>query len=171
MKKTKKSSKQANLMWGGRFELIPSEIMSSINSSIKIDKRLYIEDIQGSKAHCQMLMDTKIIEYQDGKKIIKALSQIKDEIESGDFIFKEELEDIHMNIENRLHDIIGETAGRLHTARSRNDQVATDLRLWIKSSIENLEPQPPDFVYLVNLNCFLSDIFLIYLFLNYIRLQ
>ena len=131
--------KTGNVMWGGRFDAKPSEIMQDMNASIDFDKRLYKEDIAGSKAHCAMLIKQKIISEDDGNKILHGLETVLSEIESGSFTFSKELEDIHMNIEARLHDLIGEAAGKLHTARSRNDQVATDFRLWTKQAISQLE--------------------------------
>ena len=113
-------------MWGGRFDAQPSDVMTRINASIDIDKRLYKQDINGSKAHAAMLVEQGIIPAEDGSKIQAGLDQILDEIEAGSFEFTTALEDIHMNVESRLKDIIGEAAGKLHTARSRNDQVATD---------------------------------------------
>ena len=124
--------KNANALWGGRFEAGPSAIMEEINASIGFDKRLYAQDIQGSKAHCAMLVKQKIIPAEDGDKIVAGLDQILQEIENGTFTFSAALEDIHMNVESRLRDLIGPTAGRLHTARSRNDQVATDFKLWVR---------------------------------------
>ncbi len=130
--------KKSNTMWGGRFETSPDEIMQQINASIGVDQRMWKQDIEGSKAHCKMLMKQDILTQEDGTAILGGLSQIEDEILSGAFEFKVELEDIHMNIESRLKDIIGEPAGRLHTARSRNDQVATDFRLWCRDAINIL---------------------------------
>lgn len=136
---TKKNSKKpANTMWGGRFEDKPSDIMEQINASIGIDKRLWRQDIAGSMAHCEMLAAQGIIPKADAKKILKGLEQIEREIETGEFTFKRELEDIHMNVEARLKEIIGDAAGKLHTARSRNDQVATDFRLWVRDAIDEL---------------------------------
>lgn len=126
--------KTQNKMWGGRFESAPSDIMTKINASIDIDQRLWRQDIQGSKAHCSMLMKQSIIPQEDGDSILGGLDQIEQEIESGQFEFKTALEDIHMNIESRLKEIIGDPAGKLHTARSRNDQVATDFRLWVREA-------------------------------------
>ncbi len=128
-------TKNSNTMWGGRFAEKPSDIMEQINASIDVDKRLWRQDIAGSKAHCEMLVKQKILSKDDGKAILKGLDQVADEIESGAFEFKASLEDIHMNIESRLKEIIGEAAGRLHTARSRNDQVATDFRLWCRDAV------------------------------------
>ncbi len=119
-------------MWGGRFEDKPSDIMTEINASIDVDKRMWRQDIAGSRAHCEMLIKQKIISKEDGYAILRGLEQVAGEIESGAFEFKTELEDIHMNIEARLREIIGDCAGRLHTARSRNDQVATYFRLWVR---------------------------------------
>ena len=129
------AQKTSHKMWGGRFESAPDDIMVEINASIDVDKRLYGQDIQGSLAHVKMLGACDIIEKSDVEAISKGLLQVKDEIEADDFVFKAELEDIHMNIEARLTEIIGDVAGKLHTARSRNDQVATDFRLWMKQSI------------------------------------
>lgn len=122
----------ANAMWGGRFAGGPATIMRQINASIGVDKRLYAEDIEASLAHAAMLAQQKIITQTDAAAIAKGLSQVKAEIEAGGFDFKESLEDIHMNVEQRLKELIGEPAGRLHTARSRNDQVATDFKLWVR---------------------------------------
>lgn len=134
----KKKHKKTNPTWGGRFTDPPTKIMEKINASISIDKRLWKEDIQGSQAHCKMLMTQNIIDQNSGELILNGLKQISDEIEKGLFLFKNEFEDIHMNIEHRLFEIIGETAGKLHTARSRNDQVATDLRLWVRDACDQL---------------------------------
>jgi len=113
--------------------------MRRINASIDFDKRLYAEDIAGSKAHCAMLVAQSILSPQDGAAITAGLDQIRSEIESGSFAYRPEHEDIHMNIEARLTELIGPAAGRLHTARSRNDQVATDLRLWVRGAVERLD--------------------------------
>ncbi len=131
---TKKSS-----IWGGRFSSGTAEIMQKINASISYDRRLYKQDIAGSKAHAKMLAKSKIITNAEYEAIESGLDRIAIEIESGDFIFKEELEDIHMNIESRLFEIIGEPAHRLHTARSRNDQVATDLKLWVRELLDSVD--------------------------------
>ena len=133
------SSKPANSLWGGRFAGDPAEIMRRINASIDFDKRLYAEDIAGSKAHCAMLVAQNILSPEDGAAISAGLDQIRSEIEGGSFVFSAEHEDIHMNIEVRLAELIGPVAGRLHTARSRNDQVATDLRLWLRDAIDHLD--------------------------------
>jgi argininosuccinate lyase len=123
-----------NKMWGGRFGEGPADIMAEINASVDFDKRLAAQDLAGSKAHARMLADQGIIAQADAASILKGLDQIAREIADGSFVFKRELEDIHLNIESRLADIIGPAAGRLHTARSRNDQVATDFRLWVREA-------------------------------------
>jgi argininosuccinate lyase len=132
------SKKNTNKMWGGRFTEKPASVMEQINASIDFDRRLWAQDIAGSKAHCEMLIRKKIIPAADGRKILRGLSQIEREIKSGKFVFKREFEDIHMNIEARLKQIIGPVAGRLHTARSRNDQVATDFKLWVRDACGEL---------------------------------
>ncbi len=129
----------ANSAWGGRFGGGPAEIMRRINASIDFDKRLYAEDIAGSKAHCAMLVAQNILSPEDGDLITAGLEQIKSEIDSGSFVFSAEREDIHMNIEARLAELIGPVAGRLHTGRSRNDQVATDMRLWLRAAMDDLD--------------------------------
>jgi argininosuccinate lyase len=129
----------ANEMWGGRYATGPSDIMERINASIGFDQRLYAQDIAASKAHCAMLVDQEIIGAKDGAAIQDGLDRILKEIEAGEFEFKSSLEDIHMNIESRLKDLVGDAAGRLHTARSRNDQVATDFRLWVRDEIDRLD--------------------------------
>ncbi|MEL6239265.1 MAG: argininosuccinate lyase [Pseudomonadota bacterium] len=123
-------------IWGGRFSVAPDEIMTAINASIGVDQRLWREDIAGSLAHAGMLAAQGIISAEDAAAIEIGLAQIAGEIESGTFVFTEALEDIHMNIEARLKELIGEAAGRLHTARSRNDQVATDFRLWLRTRLD-----------------------------------
>jgi argininosuccinate lyase len=128
----------SNQMWGGRFEAKPADIMEQINASIGIDQRLWRQDIRGSIAHAEMLGAQKILKKDEAKAIVDGLKKIYTEIENDTFHFKIELEDIHMNIESRLKDLIGDTAGKLHTARSRNDQVATDFRLWIRDSIDEI---------------------------------
>ncbi len=130
------TGKTSNQMWGGRFASGPDAIMEEINASIDFDKKLYVQDIQGSLAHAAMLVDTHIISAEDGDKIAQGLNTILSEIEKGGFEFSRRLEDIHMNIEARLADLIGPAAGRLHTARSRNDQVALDFRMWVRSTLE-----------------------------------
>ncbi len=126
------TASKSNQMWGGRFTERPDAIMEAINASIGYDRKLYTQDIAGSKAHAAMLADKGIISSGDAKAITKGLDTISSEIEKGEFEFSAALEDIHMNIEARLSDLIGPAAGRLHTARSRNDQVAVDFRLWVK---------------------------------------
>ena len=124
----------ANKLWGGRFGQGPAALMEEINASIEIDKRLAPQDLAGSRAHVEMLAAEGIIPQADAEAILEGLAQIVAEIEAGRFTFKRELEDIHLNIEARLAEIVGPAAGRLHTARSRNDQVATDLRLWLREA-------------------------------------
>ena len=121
-------------MWGGRFGQGPAAIMEEINASIEFDKRLAEHDLAASKAHAQMLAAQGIIELVDADAILRGLDQIAQEIAQGSFVFKREVEDIHLNIESRLAEIVGPAAGRLHTARSRNDQVATDFRLWVREA-------------------------------------
>lgn len=128
-------------IWGGRFSGGPSEMMDAINVSIDFDKRLAKQDIRGSRAHCAMLVAQGILSKEDGNAIMDGLLRVEKDISSGSFMFKRSLEDIHMNIEGCLAGLIGEPAGRLHTARSRNDQVATDFRLWVRSAIETLDDQ------------------------------
>ena len=132
------SKTSSNKMWGGRFEQKPSSLMQEINQSISFDQKLYKQDIQGSTAHAKMLAAVKILSAEEAEKIISGLQQIEKEIESGEFIFKIELEDIHMNIESRLQEIIGDVAGKLHTARSRNDQVALDFRLFVRNEVNEI---------------------------------
>ena len=133
-----------NKMWGGRFREGPSAIMAEINVSIDFDRRLYAQDIAGSKAHATMLAAQGIISKSDASAIRKGLDAVKAEIESGQFKFSAALEDIHLNIESRLKELIGEPAGRLHTARSRNDQVATDFRLYVRDCIDALDASLAD---------------------------
>ncbi len=134
-----KDTKSSNQMWGGRFASGPSAIMEEINASIGFDKKLYAQDIRGSKAHATMLAHQGIISAEDKDKMLHGLDTILSEIESGQFVFSRKLEDIHMNVEARLADLIGSAAGRLHTARSRNDQVALDFRLWVKEELQKTE--------------------------------
>jgi argininosuccinate lyase len=129
----------ANKMWGGRFGRKPDPLMEEINASIDVDRKLYRQDIAASKAHAAMLAKKRIISGQDASKIAHGLNTILSEIEAGKFDFKRALEDIHMNVESRLSDLIGPAAGRLHTARSRNDQVATDFRLWVRDTIDVID--------------------------------
>lgn len=133
-----KKQEKSHKMWGGRFDQQPSSVMEQINASIDVDKRLYQQDIAGSKAHAAMIAKQGIITDEDNKAIQKGLDQIRQEIDSGDFTFSTALEDIHMNIESRLKEIIGDGAGKLHTARSRNDQVATDFKLWVREACDAL---------------------------------
>src|SRR6201997_1362604 len=129
----------SNTMWGGRFGSEPDPIMEEINASIDFDRQLYRQDIAASKAHAAMLGRTGIISAQDAKRIAHGLDTILSEIEAGKFVFKRALEDIHMNVEGRLAELIGPAAGRLHTARSRNDQIATDFRLWLRDAIDRID--------------------------------
>ncbi len=140
MKKTK-----VNKIWGGRMKAKPSLLLTQINASIDVDKILYAEDIAGSIAHCKMLSKQKIISPVISNKIIKGLKKIEKEIKNNKFHFDQAQEDIHLNIEKRLFEIIGHEAGFLHIARSRNDQVTTDFKLWtikkseeLKNEIKNL---------------------------------
>ncbi len=130
------SSSSANSLWGGRFAQGPAEIMTQINASIDVDQRLYAQDIRASKAHAAMLAGAGLISAMDLADIERGLDQIAGEIADGTFTFSAALEDIHMNVESRLKDLIGEAAGRLHTARSRNDQVATDFKLWLRDELD-----------------------------------
>jgi argininosuccinate lyase len=129
----------ANKMWGGRFGQKPDPLMEEINASIDVDRKLYRQDIAASKAHAAMLAKKGIITAQDASRIAHGLDTILSEIEAGKFSFKRALEDIHMNVESRLAEVIGPAAGRLHTARSRNDQVATDFRLWVREAIDEID--------------------------------
>jgi argininosuccinate lyase len=129
----------SNKMWGGRFRSEADPIVEEINASINFDRHLYRQDIAASKAHAAMLAKTGIIAAQDAKTIAHGLDTILSEIEAGKFVFKRALEDIHMNVESRLAELIGPAAGRLHTARSRNDQVATDFRLWVRDAIDAID--------------------------------
>jgi argininosuccinate lyase len=128
-----------NQMWGGRFEGGPAEIMKEFTPSIGFDRRMAAEDIMGSRAHVRMLAHEDIVGRADAEAILKGLDAIEKEISEGTFVFKRELEDIHLNIEARLAELIGPAAGRLHTARSRNDQVATDFRLWVRTACARAE--------------------------------
>lgn len=123
-------------MWGGRFSLRPSEVMQAINVSIGVDRRLWPQDLAGSEAHCRMLAAQGILSADDAEAILGGLATVRAEMEAGSFPFREEYEDVHMNVEARLAELIGEPAGRLHTARSRNDQVATDFRLWVRDACD-----------------------------------
>ena len=132
-------TKTQNQMWGGRFAAGPDAIMEAINASIGFDKRLAAQDIAGSRAHAAMLAATGILSDRDAEAIREGLLTVLSEIEAGDFAFSTALEDIHMNVEARLKELIGEPAGRLHTARSRNDQVATDFRLWVRDQLDAVD--------------------------------
>ena len=134
----------SNRMWGGRFASGPAEIMEEINASIGFDKRLAPQDIRGSLAHVAMLGKAGILPAEDVAAIEAGLKSVRDEIEAGTFAFKRELEDIHMSVESRLTEIVGPAAGRLHTARSRNDQVATDMKLWVRDTLDSLDQQAAD---------------------------
>jgi argininosuccinate lyase len=135
----------SNKMWGGRFASGPDAIMEAINASIDVDRHLYRQDIAASKAHAAMLAEQGIITAADAGKIAQGLDTILSEIEAGTFTFERSLEDIHMNVESRLAALIGPAAGRLHTARSRNDQVATDFKLWVRDTIDALDQALVDF--------------------------
>ncbi|MGD2133799.1 MAG: argininosuccinate lyase [Maricaulaceae bacterium] len=144
MKKTPDSSADgaaasANKMWGGRFAAGPDAIMAAINASVDVDVRLIEHDIVGSKAHAAMLAEAGIISSADAEAIHRGLDEIRAEWLAGDFKLDPALEDVHMNVEARLRDKIGEAAGRLHTARSRNDQVATDFRLWVRQTLDDAD--------------------------------
>ncbi|MDQ0317102.1 argininosuccinate lyase [Amorphus orientalis] len=129
----------SNRMWGGRFESAPDAIMEEINASIDFDRTLFAQDIAGSRAHASMLMAQSIVDQKDGEAILEGLDRIEAEIRDGSFQFSRALEDIHMNVESRLAELIGPAAGRLHTGRSRNDQVATDFRLWVRDAVDAIE--------------------------------
>lgn len=128
-------------MWGGRFGGAPTAIMEEINTSVGFDQRLAKQDVRGSRAHCSMLVAQGIISKADGEAIQEGLTRIEKDIAGGAFVFRRSLEDVHMNIESRLADLIGAPAGRLHTARSRNDQVATDFRMWVRAAIDNINDE------------------------------
>ena len=131
-------------MWGGRFATGPDAIMEEINASIDFDRKLWRQDIRGSLAHAAMLAETGILTKDDVATITAGLKQVEGEIEAGSFTFSRALEDVHMNVESNLKDKIGLAAGRLHTARSRNDQVATDMRLWVRDTLDELDGQMAD---------------------------
>lgn len=134
--RTRRQPPAASTIWGGRFEAAPAEIMEEINTCVDFDRRLFAHDIAASKAHCAMLVAQRIISQADGDAILAGLDTVLEEIRAGRFQFRRSLEDVHMNIESRLAELIGDAAGRLHTARSRNDQVATDFRLWVRDAID-----------------------------------
>jgi argininosuccinate lyase len=129
---------QSNQMWGGRFAAGPDALMEAINASIRFDQRMAAQDIAGSRAHAAMLAAQGILSDKDAEAIREGLLTVLSEIETGKFTFSSALEDIHMNVEARLKALIGEPAGRLHTARSRNDQVATDFRLWVRDQVDGM---------------------------------
>jgi argininosuccinate lyase len=133
---TQSEKPAANTMWGGRFASGPDAIMTAINASISFDQRLYAQDIAGSRAHAAMLAATGIITDSDAQAIREGLLTVLSEIESGKFTFRTDLEDIHLNIESRLTEIVGDAGKRVHTARSRNDQVAVDFRLWVRDQCD-----------------------------------
>ncbi len=133
------SDQTSNQMWGGRFAAGPDAIMEAINASIGFDRRMAAQDIAGSRAHAAMLAATGVISDSDAQAIREGLLTILSEIEAGNFTFSTALEDIHMNVEARLKELIGDAAGRLHTARSRNDQVATDFKLWVRDQLDAAE--------------------------------
>jgi argininosuccinate lyase len=134
----------SNRMWGGRYVTGPAEIMQEINASIDFDQKLWSQDIRGSIAHAHMLAETNILTTVEVDKIIAGLKSVESEIMAGKFTFSRGLEDIHMNVESRLAELIGPDAGRLHTARSRNDQVATDTKLWVRDTLDALDAQIAD---------------------------
>src|SRR5665213_2882564 len=127
---------QGQSMWGGRFSVKPDALMQAINVSIGFDRRLAAEDLAGSRAHAAMLAKTGVISAADEAAIQRGLGLVEAELAAGTFPFRDEFEDIHMNVEQRLKELIGEAAGRLHTARSRNDQVALDVRLWVRGACD-----------------------------------
>ena len=131
-------NKNNQAIWGNRIKKNTSSIFQKVGSSIDVDKRLYKEDIIGSIAHAEMLFKQKIITFKIKNKIVYGLNKIKKEITNKKFEFNKKYEDIHINIEKRLFEIIGEDAGFIHTARSRNDQVITDLKIWMKSSTKEI---------------------------------
>ena len=139
MTPVRESQNSPHPVWGGRFTSRPDKLMETINSSVEFDKRLYAQDIAGSIAHCQMLVKQEIVDKKTGAAIIAGLKKIKTEIDENKFNFKSSLEDIHLNIEKRLMELVGDDGGRLHTARSRNDQVSTDFRLWIRKTTEDFD--------------------------------
>jgi argininosuccinate lyase len=132
---------QGHSLWGGRFSAKPDALMQAINVSIGFDRRLAREDLAGSRAHAAMLVAQGIVSAEDGAAILQGLAAIEEEVEAGAFPFREEFEDIHLNVEKRLEELIGPAAGRLHTARSRNDQVALDLRLWVRAACDRTVEQ------------------------------
>ncbi len=141
MSDTPSNTPQGQSLWGGRFSAKPADIMQAINVSIGVDKRLWAQDLAGSRAHCRMLAQQGIIQQADAEAILGGLDVIEGEIRDGSFPFRDAYEDIHMNVEARLSELIGEPSGRLHTARSRNDQVATDFRLWVRDACDRTVAQ------------------------------
>jgi argininosuccinate lyase len=141
---SKPTDGQGHLLWGGRFSAKPDALMQAINVSIGFDRRLAAEDLAGSRAHAEMLAATGVIAGDDARAILDGLGAIEREIAAGTFPFREEFEDIHLNVEKRLEELIGPAAGRLHTARSRNDQVALDFRLWVRAACERTAGQLRD---------------------------
>ena len=133
-------SKQ-NKLWGGRFSESTDEFVQAFTASVNFDQRMYAQDIQGSKAHATMLADVGVLTAEERDAIVEGLSTIQQEIEAGEFQWSVALEDVHMNIESRLTDLIGVTGKKLHTGRSRNDQVATDIRLWLRDSIDAIDAE------------------------------
>ncbi|MET4683827.1 argininosuccinate lyase [Brevundimonas faecalis] len=144
MSDTPSNTPQGQSLWGGRFSAKPADIMQAINVSIGVDKRLWAQDLAGSRAHCRMLAQQGIIQQADAEAILGGLDVIEGEISGGTFPFRDAYEDIHMNVEARLSELIGEPSGRLHTARSRNDQVATDFRLWVRDACDRTMAQLKD---------------------------
>ncbi|MFO1242976.1 MAG: argininosuccinate lyase [Rickettsiales bacterium] len=141
MKKQKNTTNASNPMWGGHYERAPDALMAEINASIAFDHKLYRQDIAGSLAHVKMLGDTGILSKKESAVIEKGLRQVEKEIDAGKMAWKMDLEDIHMHVESRLKEIVGDVAGKLHTARSRNDQVATDFRLWVRDACLRADKQ------------------------------
>jgi len=139
MKKDSSEERNNSKIWGGRFSSSSNKLMEEFNSSIQFDKKLYKQDIEASIVHAEMLCKQKIISEKDFKLIKTGLNKIKTEISNNNFTFSIKLEDIHMNIENRLVDLIGDAGKKLHTGRSRNDQVATDIKLWLRDNIDQIE--------------------------------
>ena len=139
MKKDSSEEQNNSKIWGGRFSSSSNKLMEEFNSSIQFDKKLYKQDIEASIVHAEMLCKQKIISETDFKLIKTGLNKIKTEISNNNFTFSIKLEDIHMNIENRLVDLIGDAGKKLHTGRSRNDQVATDIKLWLRDNIDQIE--------------------------------
>ncbi|WP_293169890.1 argininosuccinate lyase, partial [Oceanithermus sp.] len=125
-------------LWGGRFAAETDELAEAFNNSLDFDRRLWREDLDGSRAHARMLARQGILTEEEARTILRGLDQIEEEIEAGTFPWRDEFEDVHMNVEARLTELVGEVGGKLHTARSRNDQVATDLRLWLRRALAQI---------------------------------